>query len=483
MVKAMTSERSDTAPVLCVDMDGTLLRTDTLYESLLVLLKRHPLQCLQAPFWLLGGKAHFKDQVAQRVKLAPRVLPCNEEFVAYLKDQKAAGRKLVLATAANRRVAEKVAAHLGIFDEVIASDAETNLSGESKASALRERFGEKGFAYAANGEIDLSVWRDAASAVVVNAGPRLRTEVERQTPVEAEFPRKTGITLSTLVRAVRVHQWVKNLLIFVPLVLAHEITDLSRVLAAVQAFIAYGLCASSMYVFNDLMDLHADRRHPDKRNRPFASGTLPIQLGVLLVPMLLIAAFVIAAPLPAAVSLLLLAYMVLTLLYSISLKRMVLLDVLILAGLYTLRIVAGTLAIEVPVSYWLLAFSTFIFFSLAMVKRYSELLALMDRNEEKSHGRGYVTQDVELLGNLGAASAYISVLVMALYINDPDITVAYTHSEWLWLVCPALLYWISRIWLMAHRGLIHEDPVVYAVRDKASFVVAGIALFAIYMAL
>ncbi|UCE88811.1 MAG: UbiA family prenyltransferase [Pseudomonadota bacterium] len=476
-------EVGERVPVLCVDMDGTLLRTDTLYESVLVLLKRYPLQCLRAPFWLLGGKAHFKAQVARHVHLSPRCLPFNEELLAYLKEQKEEGRTLVLATAANRRVAEAVAGSVGIFDEVIASDAERNLSGPNKAAALRERFGEKGFAYAANGEIDLSVWRDAAAAVIVNAGTRLRTAAEKLTLVEAEFPRKAEVTLPTLVRAIRVHQWIKNLLIFVPLVLAHEITDISRVLAALQAFFAFGLCASSMYVFNDLMDLHADRRHPDKRHRPFASGALSIQLGLALVPVLLIAAFAVAAPLPAAVSLLLLVYMALTLLYSISLKRMVLLDVLILAGLYTLRIVVGTLAIEVPISYWLLAFSTFIFFSLAMVKRYSELLALMDRNEEKSHGRGYVTQDIELLGNLGAASAYISVLVMALYINDPAITVAYTHSEWLWLVCPALLYWISRIWLMAHRGLIHEDPVIYAVRDKASFVVAGIALFAIYMAL
>lgn len=286
-----------------------------------------------------------------------------------------------------------------------------------------------------------------------------------------------------IIRAIRIYQWIKNILLFVPLILAHKVDDFSRVADATAAFLSFSLCASGAYVMNDLLDLKSDREHATKKNRPFASGDLSITFGVILSPVLFMLAAVVALFLPAHFFIAFIMYIVFTTIYSLGLKAIALMDVVILAGLYTLRIAAGAFAIDVPLSYWLLAFSMFLFFSLAMVKRYAELYNLSQRNEVSVLRRGYETGDMELVANLGAMSGYIAALVIALYINDPRTTAAYSQPVWLWIICPTILYWISRVWLLAHRGVIQEDPVLFAVRDKVSYFVAFVALGAILLAL
>lgn len=292
-----------------------------------------------------------------------------------------------------------------------------------------------------------------------------------------------GLPVRPVLRAVRLHQWAKNLLIFVPLVLSHRFTDTTALWHAGLAFLAFGLCASAMYVINDLVDCEADRQHPDKRHRPFAAGDLSTGFGLGLAPLLLLAGFALASLVSLSFAGLLLAYVTTTLLYTFVFKPLAVLDVIVLAGLYTLRIVAGAVAIQSPITYWLLAFSLFLFFSLALVKRYAELHNLQNRQEARSQRRGYQASDLPLVSNMGLTSAYLSVLIFALYLNEPGIQARYSTPVWLWVATPTLLYWLSRIWLLASRGRLHEDPVLFAVRDRVSYLIAGIVLAAVWLAI
>jgi 4-hydroxybenzoate polyprenyltransferase len=289
--------------------------------------------------------------------------------------------------------------------------------------------------------------------------------------------------LILILRAIRVYQWTKNVLIFVPLVLAHRWFDLDAIGSAVIAFFSLSFGASALYVVNDIADLDSDRQHPEKKSRPFASGALSVRAGYILVPLLLGGSAVLAALLPEKFWSALAGYLLFAWLYSHWLKSVVLIDVMVLAGLYTVRIVAGAGAIDVPVTFWLEAFSIFIFFSLAMTKRYSELLNLKNRGEIEAKGRGYHTGDLQALGMFGVASGFIAILILALYINQPKVTELYTKPQWLWLVCPTFLYWVSHIWLTAQRGEMGEDPLLHAMRDKASYAVAAVSMFAIWRAL
>lgn len=465
-------------PVLVVDLDRTLIRSDTLYESLWKLLCRNLLYSLLVPFWLAGGRAGLKRQIAKRVTLDVGALPYREDFVDYLRSQRRVGRKLVLATASDRLIAEKVAAHLGIFDDVVASDGESNLKGARKAAELRRLYSDTSFSYAGDGFEDLAVWKYAATALVVGDDHKLVNRIRETTPVEKTFSSgKTG--WRPFLRALRLHQWVKNILIFVPLVAAHRVGDLIAILHAGLAFLAFGLVASAGYLLNDLVDVEADRHHLTKKDRPFASGELDFRAGFIGAPALLLAGAGTSLMLPMAFTITLLAYFAATQLYSFYLKRVVLVDVFMLAVLYTGRIVAGAVAITVPTSQWLLAFSVFLFLSLAFVKRYSELNTLKMKEMELAAGRGYLVIDFDLLSSFGAASGYIAVLVFALYINSPEVRVLYHTPEYLWLLCLVLLYWISRVWIIAHRGNMHDDPILFALKDKVSYAVgaAGIASF------
>nr|AYM52805.1 hypothetical protein [Myxococcus fulvus] len=465
---------------LAVDLDGTLVRTDTLHENLLVLFKRAPWLLLLLPLWVLKGKAYFKAEVARRAGLDAAQLPYNEELLAFLHEEKARGRKLVLATAADQRIAQAVAAHLGIFAEVHASDGVVNLSGARKLAKLKAALGT--FDYAGNDAVDLPLWRESRHIVVVHAPSGVLEKARGLGRHVHRVFEKPGVGPRVWVKALRVHQWAKNALVFVPVLAAHKAASPNLLAQAVLAFVAFSLCASSVYVLNDLLDLDADRRHPTKKKRPFAACSLPVSVGVVLAPVLLLAGAAVCLLLPPAFSALLATYYALTLAYSLRLKQVVMLDVLVLAGLYTVRIFGGSLAVGVPTSSWLLMFSMFLFLSLALVKRLSEVRRLRLSNETTAHGRGYLAQDYEQLASLGAAAGQVSVLVLALYITSKEVTVYYDHPERLWLLCPVMLYWVGRIWVLAHRGQVNEDPLVFALKDKVSYAVGLVSALVLWAA-
>ena len=467
---------------LCVDLDGTLVRTDLLIESTLRLLKRMPWIALLLPYWLWsGGKARLKREVALRQPVDAASLPYDRDVIAHLEQRRKDGASLVLATASDRLHADAVAAHLAIFDEVHASDGRCNLSGAEKASVLAERFGEKGFDYAGNEDKDLEVWKRAGAAIVVGGEPGLAERAARVSTLAATIAPKSA-TWRPYIKALRLHQWLKNALVFVPLVLAHKILEIDALAMAAVAFVAFGLAASSVYVLNDLADLAEDRRHPTKRRRPFAAGDIPLVRGLVMVPALLAAAFVLSlALLPLAFSGVLVVYLAATVAYSFYLKRAMLFDVLTLAGLYTLRIVAGSAALAIPRSFWLLAFSVFLFFSLALVKRYVELRDMGEAARSGERGRGYRGVDLETLSQFGITSGMLAVLVLALYIDSGASKALYRTPELIWLLCPLMLYLVCRFWILARRGEMHEDPIVFAIRDwRSQLIVAagGVLLLA-----
>lgn len=466
---------------LAVDLDGTLVKTDTLIESVLILLKQQPLLFFSMFSWVIRGKAYFKHQVANRVTLSAEKLPYHSDFLAYLRQEFRKGRQIVLATGANEKIARAVAEHLGIFSEVLASDKEVNLSGKYKLAMLEEKFGKKGFVYAGNGKVDLPIWEGASSGVIVNASPSLIRSARGRGNITQVFTGEKG-QIKSFFQAIRVHQWVKNLLIFVPLITSHSFINPQLALQAVWAFLAFSFCASSVYVINDLLDLEVDRRHVKKRNRPFAAGKLSLKLGLLAFPLMAIPGFLIALSLNTFFLATLITYYLITFVYSFLLKKLVLVDVFTLAFLFTLRIFSGAAAIDVIVSQWLFAFSIFIFVSLAFVKRYSELRSL-PQDANKVGGRGYLAQDVFIVGNFGIASAYISVVVFALYIHSEQVELLYTYPQRLWVICVLLFFWVSRIWLLAFRGEINEDPILFAVKDRTSFVVGFLAAATIFLSL
>ncbi|MDG4554653.1 MAG: UbiA family prenyltransferase [Candidatus Competibacter sp.] len=455
-------------PPLCIDLDGTLLNSDLLLEAALIQIKQAPRSMPCWPRWLAGGKANFKAEIAARVDLDIDTLPYNPDLLAWLREQRQRGRKLVLVTASHRKFAEQVAHHLGLFEEVLATDGDRNLAGSRKAEALVARYGEQGFDYAGNAAVDLAVWKHARRALVVNAPPSVAARARAVCAVERVFDSNES-PWRHWGKALRLHQWLKNLLIFVPLAAGHAWNQPATLALALLAFVSFGLCASSVYLLNDLLDLGSDRRHPRKRQRPFAAGKLPILQGVIAIPLLLIAAFGLSLPInPPAFTAALATYYVFTLAYSLRLKQTLMLDVIVLAGLYTLRIVAGAAAANLMPSFWLLAFSMFLFLSLALVKRYAELQTLREQGELSASGRGYHVDDLGILQSLGTAAGYLAVLVLALYVNSETSRALYGQPMVIWLLCPALLYWISRVWLLAHRGEMHDDPIVFALTDSHS---------------
>lgn len=466
---------------LCVDLDGTLIKTDVLWESMVLLLKSNPFYLLLLPVWWMRGRAFLKQQIAARTKLDPAMLPYHAGFLEYLRAERRAGRKLILATAADGQLAQQVAWHLGIFDDVVASDGKNNLRGSHKGQALAARFGNQGFDYAGNSKTDLPVWRQARAAIVVNARPSLSDRARQMTEVSRTFD-GTAPFLPALFRALRPHQWVKNAIIFVPLLTAHQLSDRTLFLRAVLAFIAFCLCASGVYVLNDLLDLEADRHHAAKKLRPFAAGQLALPAGLVMVPALLMASAAVICLLPWNFALVLALYLVLTTSYSWHVKRVPLLDVFFLAGLYTVRLIGGHAATGVRYSFWLLVFSMFIFLSLALVKRFTELKSLRKLNAQDSKGRGYTPEDLEIVSMLGIASGFLAVLVMALYVNSQEVRSLYQFPGALLLLCPLLLYWISRVWLLAHRGQMHDDPIVFALTDGVSYIIGALVLAILWLA-
>ena len=461
---------------LCVDLDGTLVATDTLWESVRRIAGRWPWRLPGLGLALLRGRVAFKTVTAAADDFQADTLPYREEVLEVVRGARSAGRPVLLVTAAHESIALEVAAHLGLFDEVLATGAERNLKGATKAAVLEERFGRGGFDYIGDSKADLDVFAVARKAFLV--APSSSTERRaRSVAADAQLVCRRPSRLAALVRALRPHQWSKNALILAPALMAHDLPGLSQMLAGVFAFASFSLCASAGYILNDLVDLDADRRHRSKRRRPLARGDLPLSWGPLLVVTLLVAsvALALAATPPAFVGLLGF-YFLLSMGYSYAFKRRPVIDVLVLAGLYTLRLLSGGVAMGIEISAWLLAFSTFLFFSLAMAKRYTELLALEGGQDEKIGRRGYLRRDLEMVASMGPAAGYIAVLVFALYLNSDRVRMNYEEPFVLWLAAPLLLYWITRIWFLAHRGELDDDPVKFALVDPESWVCAGLVL-------
>ena len=459
-------------PPLVVDLDGTLLRSDLLLESGMAFVRQHPLQLWQPLLWLQRGKAGLKAALAAATELDVRQLPYDHELLQRIEAERQRGRRIILATASHQSLAQQVADHLQLFDEVLASDGDCNLSAGRKRDLLVSRFGARGFDYAGNSKADLPVWAAAREAWVVNPEPGVEARA-RQLGNVTLLLRSLPAASREWPRALRLHQWLKNMLIFVPLLAGHQLADPAMLLNGLLALLFFSLCASSVYLLNDLLDLADDRQHPSKQRRPFAAGRLPILHGVLAAPLLLLTAFAGSALLlPGAFVLCLAVYYLLTLAYSLYLKRQMALDVIVLALLYTLRIIAGCAAFQMVLTSWLLAFSMFIFLSLALVKRYAELRTARHRGDSgQTRGRGYYPDDLEMVASLGAAAGYLSVMVLALYIQDHSTMILYRHPQLIWLACPLLLFWISRVWMLTHRGRMHDDPVIFAITDRTSQIV------------
>lgn len=453
---------------LLIRLEGGLIRTDVSVEAMLALVKARPAMALAVFWWWLTGS--WREEVAKRARPDIAQLPTSPSVLERLEAERAAGTPLWIHADATEPLARDVAARFGGFDRF--------LTGRTAQAALASLPPHRVLA----GPTDADrLSRGARELLLVEPRSAHASPAAQGLPVSVIGAVQSPL-LHRCARALRVHQWAKNLLLFVPLVAAHLALEPQLLMRAILAFAAFSACASSVYLLNDLLDLPSDRRHPRKSLRPFAAGTLPLPVGLVAIPLLLASAFLLSGfLLPWTFTALLAGYFVLTLAYSLTLKQVVLLDVLILSGLYTLRLLAGAAAVSIKVSDWLLIFSIFLFLSLALVKRVSELLKL-PHDTPAAHGRGYRREDLSLLEQLGAAAGYLSVLVLALYIHSDDITALYSRSEWLWLVCPLALYWISRVWLLTHRGEMNEDPVVFALRDRASMGVGVLGALVLWLA-
>ena len=492
-----TPLKIDPSTPLCVDLDGTLVKSDTLVDSTLALARQHPQLLLKLPGWLAEGKAALKRHITSSVELDVVHLPYNRDLLQFLVEQHAAGRPIYLATAADLALAQRVADHLGLFAGVLASDGSTNLAGVNKLAAFRERFGNN-FCYIGNAHADLPLLCACLQPMVANPTRGLTSGLRSANITVQRTFSETTATPRAWLKAIRLHQWAKNVLLFLPLLLAHA-RSVGLIAGALVAFLSFGLCASATYIINDLLDIEADRHHPRKRSRPFASGDLSAIHGVTVVLLLFLAALALALAVPAVIRALSPAlalahpfkfvewlgiYTVTTLAYSLRLKRAILIDVIVLSGLYTIRILAGSAATGVEVSTWLAGFSIFFFLSLAFVKRFAELESLKARGGLSPKGRGYHIDDLEQLRSFGSASAYASVVVFTLYISNlSNATELYRHVNRLWLLVPVLLLWLSRLWLLASRGQLDEDPVVYAITDRRSLALGAIVLIIVLSAL
>jgi 4-hydroxybenzoate polyprenyltransferase/phosphoserine phosphatase len=466
---------------LVIDVDGTLIKSDLLVESAFKLVKQSPWAIVWMVRWMLsGGKALLKSRIADRVELDIGHMPFCAEIVALCGQARRQGRRVVLATGAAMKYAQQIARLMPV-DSVMATTERNNLTGDRKLQAILGECAQGEFVYAGNETVDLEIWRCAGSAVVCG-NARLAAAAAKVSTVQAHIrPRRVG--LAVLAKTLRMHQWAKNVLIFLPFVPLVGQLDANAWLLGVVAFIAFGLCASSAYLLNDLFDLEADRVHARKSKRPIAAGDISLSSAALLSLGLLATSFLISALLlPPLFVAVLGAYWALTMAYSLDLKKRVNVDVIVLACLYTARVLAGAAVLGVQPSFWMLAFAVFLFLSLAAAKRTTELDALArSGNEDSAAGRGYQTRDIPVLLAQGAASGQLAVLVFALYLNT-ELSGQFRHPEWLWAVCPLLLLWINRVWMKVTRGEMHDDPVVFALRDSFSRATALVAVACVTIA-
>ncbi|PNG26271.1 hypothetical protein CR492_09110 [Methylocella silvestris] len=462
---------------LVVDLDGTLIKSDLLLESFFANVGKNPASVFGFLAALRHGKARFKDALAQGVDLDVASLPYDQKILDLITAARNEGRPVYLASASNAKFVGAVADHLGLFTDWFASDASTNNSAHTKAEFLVGKFGAHGFDYVGNDKADLPVWAVASGRIGVRTAPALSG---RLAALGVEVIESPAPQLKSWIKLIRVHQYAKNGLVFLPLLAAHKF-DLLSLYHCVLAAIAFSLCASSVYIFNDLVDLSADRGHPSKRRRPLASGAIPIMRGVIAMPVLFLASIVVAALVSWQFLGVLLFYFAVTNAYTCWLKTKMLIDVVALAALYSLRVIGGAVAINVTASEWLIGFSMFIFASLALIKRYIELAVRLDKELPDPSNRNYKLGDMPIVASLAAASGFNAVTVFALYISSDTVHSLYRHPQFLWLVCPILMYWISRMVMLAHRRLVHDDPIVFALKDRVSYA-AGAAIALVVLA-
>ncbi|MBH83720.1 MAG: hypothetical protein CMP70_03480 [Flavobacteriales bacterium] len=468
---------------IVVDLDGTLIFSDVLIESAISCLKSSLYKFLKSIFLLFTkGKAAFKEMISINSDINIKTLPYNKELIEWLINQKENGRHIVLCTGSNHLYAKKIANHLGIFDQVIASNNTQNLVGVKKADFLSNKFGKKGFDYIGNSKKDIPVWNVSKNIILANCSSALTKKMNSIKAPELIFSSER-IGIFTILGALRIHQWIKNLLLFTPLIASHMIFDIDAFKNIFIAFFAFSGYASAIYVLNDLLDLDNDREHPRKKDRPFASGKLPIYFGFVIMPILIISSTLIGFSLGSMFMSCLVSYLILTTLYSFVLKPIILVDVITLAILYTIRIIAGGAAISMlPISPWLLAFSVLLFLSLAIIKRYAELEMQVVESSVKIKGRGYYTSDASLIQSIGVASSFGSVLVFILYLNSPEVIDLYNSPDLIWFCIPILIYWQSWMWLNAHRGQMHDDPITFSIKDKPSLISGALFILTIFLA-
>ncbi|MGA3294920.1 MAG: UbiA family prenyltransferase [Candidatus Acidiferrales bacterium] len=468
---------------ICVDLDGTLVCTDTMWECLIAAWRKNFWLLFLFPVWLLRGRAYLKHEAAKHANLDTRSLPYDVDLLNWLAEQRDGGRTVMLVTGSSSAVAHKVAKQLGIFSEVISSTMTSNLSGQNKLKALRDRFQGREFEYIGDSRADVPIWAYLGRAHVRGASRRLCAQLERQGIQVVSQGRHRGASLKAVARQLRIHQWSKNLLIFIPLFTSHKFTHTTLLLRSFLAFAAFSFVASAFYIFNDLLDVRADRLHPNKRERPIASGQLSMNHAAVLLLITLTIGLVLAASVSKAFLGVTLAYLVGTATYSLYAKRLVLVDAFVLGLLYTVRVIGGGVATGIPISSWTLGYTSFLFLSLALMKRYSEMSQRApDAKGATLPGRAYELQDLSIIGNIGISSGLMSALLMALYLRSPEVEVLYRRPAFLLPLCIIHVYWISRAWLLTNRHLMHDDPIVFALKDgvthKLFLLAAIIAYFA-----
>lgn len=471
----MLEDNYDLNIPLCVDLDGTIIKTDLLYESALYLIKKNAFFIFLLPIWLLKGRYFLKFKLLEYVSPTISSMPYNKDVIEFVIQEKAKGRKIILVTATAQPLADKVAKFLDLFDETIASKNGTNLVGKIKAEHLIKEFGVKGFDYIGDSFKDIFVWKYARKSLIVGNNEKLIKETQKVCEVSKIFPLDVN-QFQVFIKQIRVHQWIKNLLIFLPALLAHK-TDVGDYVSAFWGFISFSLVASAIYVINDLADIESDRNHPSKNKRPLASGKIKIITCLKAISFLLIGGFLISIfTLSIDFTLLLLLYTIITISYSFKLKKMYLLDMITLSLLYTIRLISGGIVSDTIISPWLFSFSMFIFLSLGAMKRYTELKGLSESENTKTRGRDYYVEDIPLIGIIGISSGMVSTLVFTLYIVNPEVLTLYKNPVYLYFITPIVLYWILRMWFLSHRSMMNDDPIVFAIKDKTSYLIAFIVL-------
>jgi 4-hydroxybenzoate polyprenyltransferase len=466
----------ENVPINCpliIDLDNTLLQTDTLDETFFDLVRTNPVALWQLPIKGISGIAAIKAFLAQQSPLEVETWPVNTSLIEFVEAEAVKGRKIVLATAADETIARAVAKKFPFINEIISSDGKKNIKGEAKAEVLKSRF-PAGFIYAGDAAADLPIWQASNGKILVNTSKALRKRAEHKGNVLNVFP-KQPVNFNILRRSLRLHQWAKNLLVFIPLILGGKAGDASAWLYALMGFFSLGLVASATYIINDLWDLPDDRKHWSKRFRPLASGLLSLRVGVMIALVCLISGFALATYLGPAVTGILALYAAVTLSYSFAFKKIPIVDVLVLACLFTIRLGLGIALTTAIFSPWLLVFSMFVFLSLSMAKRHIEVLKLVEKGLEKIPGRGYYASDSPLTIGIGLAAMLGAILIMTIYlIEDAVPSDHYAAPEFLWAMPLILFLFLGRVWLLSQRGEMYDDPVAFALKDRISLLLGSL---------